>query len=96
MKIIVTAIAATLFAASLSADDVYRGLAKGNPDLFDGHGRYDQMAGVQRGIGDSFDVYRGLADGNADLFKTRPGYFGESGDDPNIYHGISGNPDLQY
>jgi len=52
--------------------------------------------GVQPGVGDSFDVYSGLADGNADLFKSDSSGPTDSGDDPDIYMGVSGNPDLQF
>jgi hypothetical protein len=40
--------------------------------------------------------YQGLADGNPDLFTANRGGPSDSGDDPNIYRGISGNPDLEF
>ena len=94
MKTIITAVTATLFAASVGAADVYHGLERGNSDL--DVSSTEGFAGVQPGVGDSFDIYSGLADGNADLFKTDRSGPTDSGDDPDIYMGVSGNPDLQF
>jgi len=94
MKTIVTAIIATSFAASVSAADVYHGLESGNSDIDTGHA--ETYAGVQPGVGDSFDLYSGLADGNADLFKSDRSGSTDSGDAPDIYMSVSGNPDLQF
>jgi len=94
MKTIVTAIIATSFAASVGATDVYHGLERGNADIDTGHA--ETYAGVQPGVGDSFDIYSGLADGNADLFKSERSGPSDSGDAPDIYMGVSGNPDLQF
>ena len=51
---------------------------------------------MQPGVGDSFDLYSGLADGNADLFKSDRSGPSDSGDAPDIYISVSGNPDLQF
>jgi len=96
MKTIITAIAATLFTVAVSADDVYHGLAEGNPDLFDSHQPMESKTGVQPSVGDSFDRYHGLADGNSDLFKADPSGPTNSGKDPDIYGELSGNPDLRF
>jgi hypothetical protein len=89
---------AFIVAAALSsgafADSVYRGLAKGNPDLNNGQG-FQPVLGVQPGVGTSFDVYRGLAKGNSDLFQRREST-GGSGARPDIYQGLGRNPDLSY
>lgn len=46
MKKLITAIAIALFAAGVAgADDVYRGLAKGSPDLSEPHAPADQRVG---------------------------------------------------
>ena len=94
MKTITATIAAALFSVSASASDVYHGLERGNSDIDTGH--EESYAGVQPGVGDSFDIYSGLADGNADLFKSDHSGTTDSGDSPDIYMGISGNPDLQF
>jgi hypothetical protein len=96
MKTIITAIAATLFTAAVNADDVYHGLADGNPDLFDSHQAVTSMTGVQPSVGDSFDRYHGLADGNSDLFKADRSGPTDSGEAPDIYGKLSGNPDLRF
>ena len=96
MKTIITAIAATLFTASVSAADVYQGLEEGNTDLSTLQVNAEDFAGVQPGVGDSFDVYGGLGEGNADLFKADHSGPTDSGTDPDIYKSISDNPDLSF
>ena len=96
MKTIITAIAASLFAASVSAADVYHGLDAGNSDLSTPRVSAEDFAGVQPSIGDSVDRYHGLADGNADLFKADRSGSSGAGSDPDIYASVSGNPDLQF
>lgn len=96
MKTIITAIAATLFTAGVNAADVYHGLGNGNADLSDPRISAEDFVGVQPSIGDSVERYHGLADGNPDLFKSdRSGPY-DSGDAPNIYQGVAGNPDLGF
>ena len=96
MNTIITAIAASLFAASVSAVDVYHGLEAGNSDLSTYRVTAQDFVGVQPSIGDSVERYHGWADGNSDLFKAdRSGPSG-AGSDPDIYMSLSGNPDLQY
>ena len=96
MKTIITAIAASLFTVSVSAADVYQGLDQGNPDLSTQRVSTTDFAGVQPGVGDSIDRYHGLDDGNADLFKADNSGRSDSGDAPDIYIGIAGNPDLHF
>ena len=93
-KYTIAFVAVAALSASAFADDVYRGLASGNPDLNNGHS-VDQIVGVQPGVGTSFDVYRGLAKGNPDLFQRREAT-SDSGSRPDIYQGYKGNPDLRY
>lgn len=97
MKTIATAIAASLFAVSVSASDIYHGFA-GNPDLYDGYvSSMDDISATRPGIGDSFDRYHGLSDGNPDLFgDVNSGVLRRSSGPANVYHGFEiGNPDLQ-
>ena len=96
MKTIITAIAASLFAASVSAADFYSGLDEGNSDLSTQRVSAEDFAGVQPSIGDSTSRYQGWADGNPDLFKAdRSGPNGATSD-PDIYQSQGGNPDLQF
>jgi hypothetical protein len=95
MKTIITA-AAVLFAANVSAADIYRDLGVGNSDLSTQRFSAEDFAGVQPSIGDSVSRYQGWAEGNPDLFKAdRSGPSG-AGSDPDIYMGLGGNPDLQF
>ena len=96
MKTILTAIAATLFAGSVSAHDVYGEFGKANSDVFDEHQPKDTMAAVQPSVGDQFDRYQGLADDNPDLFKSDLGSPTMRSDDPRIYGSFRGDPDLSY
>jgi len=96
MKNIITVIAASLIAASVSASDFYSGLDEGNPDLSTPHYSAADFLGVQPGVGDSIDRYHGLDDGNSDLFKAHNNGLTDGGDAPDIYIGVSGNPDLQF
>jgi len=68
MKTIITAIAATLFTASVSATDIYSVLDKGNMDLM-GKSFGSDVTGVQPSVGDSFDRFPGFTDGNPDFFQ---------------------------
>ncbi len=98
MKTIITTIAATLFATSLSADDIYHGFEVGNSDLYRGYTRTtSEITAVQPGVGDGFDRYHGWADGNHDLFKDVSVPAVSSRSAPvNVYHGFEiGNTDLQ-
>jgi hypothetical protein len=95
MKTIITA-AAALFAANVSAVDIYQGWGEGNSDLTTQRVSAEDFVGVQPSIGDSVSRYHGWAEGNPDLFKAdRSGPSG-AGSDPDIYMSLSGNPDLQF
>ena len=96
MKTIVTAIAASLFAAGVSAADVYHGLDAGNSDLSTQRASANDFVGVQPSIGDSVSRYHGWAEGNPDLFKADSSGPSGAGSDPDIYASLSGNPDLQF
>jgi len=96
MKTIITAIAASLFTVSVNATDFYNGLDEGNPDLSTQRVSASDFVGVQPGVGDSINRYHGLDDGNSDLFKSDSRSRADSGDAPDIYMGIAGNPDLQF
>ena len=101
MKRLLSAIAIApiaLFAAGVGADDVYRGLAKGSPDLQEPHLSADAAVGVQPGVGDSAAPYGRAGERNPGLFPgtrsgrtdNRPGSWARD-----IYPGFcGGNPDL--
>ena len=96
MKTIIAATAAALFAANVGAVEFYQGWGQGNPDLSNDRVSAADFVGVQPSIGDSVDRYHGLADGNSDLFKAEPSERTEGTNDPNIYQGLGGNPDLHF
>jgi hypothetical protein len=96
MKTIIITAAASLFAANVSAADLYQGLAVGNSDLHTQHVSAEDFVGVQPSVGDSIDRYHGWADGNPDLFKAERSGPTESGERPDIYMGLGGNPDLRF
>jgi hypothetical protein len=96
MKTIIATAVAALFAANVSAIEIYHGLEEGNLDLSTQRVSAEDYAGVQPSIGDSVSRYHGWAEGNPDLFKAdRSGPSG-AGSDPDIYKGLGGNPDLQF
>jgi len=96
MKTIITATAAALFAANVSAVEIYHGLESGNSDLSTQFVSADDFVGAQPSIGDSVSRYHGWAEGNPDLFKSdRSGPSGAT-NDPDIYMNVGGNPDLQF
>ena len=96
MKIIITTAAAALFAANVSAIEIYQGLQVGNPDLSPQRVSAEDFVGVQPSVGDSIDRYHGIADGNPDLFKAGRRGPADSGEAPDIYGGVEGNPDLAF
>jgi hypothetical protein len=69
MKTIVTAAAATLFTASVSAADFYYGFGKGNTDLM-GASLDSDVTAVQPSVGDSYDHYEDFTDGHPDLHQS--------------------------
>jgi hypothetical protein len=83
MKTIITAVAATLFTAGISAADFYSGLDEGNMDLT-GKSFGSEVTGAPPGVGDSFDRYHGLSEGNPDLFHP-------VGPVPTVRHSASGD-----
>jgi hypothetical protein len=95
MKTIITA-AAVLFAAHVSAADIYHGLGEGNSDLSTQRVSAADFVGVQPSVGDSVDRYHGWAEGNPDLFKANRSGTTNSTGNPDIYMGLGGNPDLQF
>jgi len=95
MKTIITA-AAVLFAANVSAADIYRALGEGNSDLSTQRVSASDFAGVQPSIGDSTERYHGWDEGNSDLFKGDGSQPIESTGRPDIYGNVSGNPDLRF
>ena len=96
MKKLAVAIATIFFATGINAADIYYRLGDGNSDLSTQRFSAEDFASVQPSVGDSVDRYQGWADGNPDLFMADRGGPTDSGDDPNIYKVISGNPDLQF
>ena len=96
MKTIFTTLAATLFATSVSASDIYNGFGQGNSDLQVSHsGTSSQVTATQPGVGSSIDRYHGWADGNPDLFRDSQHSTTVSHSSPaDVYRGFSGNQDL--
>lgn len=89
MKILLAAVVTAAFAASAMADDIYNGLAKGNPDLNRGRLANPPVVAVQPGVGDSLNIYHGLDDGNADLFRTPKDEGARSfSENPDIFSGL--------
>lgn len=87
-------------ATTVSADDVYKGLAEGNPELGEPHPQADSATNLEarkKGT-DDFDMHHGLSEGNPDL--SQPPGAREMTDasaahsDIDIHQGFSGNPDL--
>ena len=68
MKTIITAAAAALFAANVSAVEIYHGLENGNSDLSTQRVSANDFAGVQPSIGDSVSRYHGWAEGNPNIY----------------------------
>ena len=97
MKRLLAVIASSVFAAGVTAADFYHGFSgDGNSDLSTQRYSADDFSGVQPSVGDSVDRYHGLADGNSDLFKSNLTARTDSGNDPDIYRGFSGNSDLEF
>ena len=96
MKTIITTAAAALFAANVSAVEIYHGLENGNSDLSTQRVSANDFAGVQPSIGDSVDRYHGIDDDNPDLFKGDGRRPTNSTGRPDIYINVSGNPDLSF
>jgi len=96
MNTIIATAAATLFAASVSASDIYNGFEQGNSDLTGGYvSSGEMMTAAQPGIGSDFDRYHGWADGNQDLFGDTQVSTPVSRSGPaDVYRNFSGNPDL--
>ena len=92
-----TLIAATaLFAANVSAADIYHGLGDGNPDLSMRYMSTSEFVGSQPSVGDSVSRYHGWDAGNPDLFKGDGSQSRTSTGAPDIYMNVSGNPDLKF
>ena len=96
MKTIIATTAAALFAANVSAVEIYHGLEDGNADLNTHQVSANDCAGVQPSIGDSVSRYQGWADGNPDLFKAVGTQERPSTGRPDIYMNVSENPDLHF
>jgi hypothetical protein len=96
MKRLIATIASSLFAAGVSAADIYHELGKGNSDLPTQSLSAADFVGVQPSTGDSVSRYHGWEEGNPDLFKTEGSGMTEAGKDPDIYKGLGGNSDLEF
>ena len=95
-KTIIATAAAALFAANVSAVEIYHGFADGNEDLSPQRVGAEDFVGVQPSVGDSVSRYHGWDEGNSDLFKGDGRQSRTSTGRPDIYSGFSGNPDLRF
>ena len=95
MKRLLAVMVAGLFAGGVSATDFYYNLGGANSDLSNERLSAQDFSGVQPSVGDTVARYQGWADGNPDLFKADRSGQSDSGNDPNIYSNISGNPDIE-
>lgn len=91
MKTIIATVAASFFAASLSAADIYKHIGAGNADLSPHGATVGEQVAVQPSIGDGVDRFHGFGDGNPDVVQTdNKGYIGNKtpdGDAPVAYVG---------
>jgi len=100
LKLQSAAILLAFAATAASADDVYKGLAEGNPELGEPHPQADSATNLEarkKGT-DGFDMHHGLSQGNPDLSQP-PGSLDKAGasaphSDVDLHGGFSGNPDL--
>lgn len=93
MKRLLVAVAIAMFAVGAGADDVYRGLAKGSPDLHEPHG--DQAIGMQPETAD-IAAFEGRTSEVASP-SLYPGVTGDRSPESrrDLYGGFcGGNPDL--
>lgn len=88
--------AAALFAATVSASDIYRGLGDGNPDLSARDRSPGDVAGMQPNVGDFVSRYHGWDEGSPDLFKGYGSQPRTRTFAPDIYKNLSSHPDLKY
>jgi hypothetical protein len=96
MKTILITAAAALFAANVSAVEIYHGLADGNTDLSTPRVSAEDFTGVQPSVGDSVSRYHGWDEGNSDLFRGDGTQERASSGRPDIYMNVSENPDLAF
>lgn len=100
MKTPLTIIAFAFLATTAGADDVYRGLATGNPDISEPHPSAEEMAAPRPSAqSPAIDMHHGLSDGNPDLSQVNqppdPSASRSGGEGFDMHHGLSdGNPDL--
>lgn len=83
-----------VLAASASAEHVYGGLARDNPDI-QGHAQEQATTAAKSEASTETKVYHGLAEQNPDLVgKREPS--GPTGKNPDIYEGFEPSPGLSY
>lgn len=86
-----------VLAASASAEHVYGGLARDNPDI-QGHAQEQATMRAESEVSTETTetkVYHGLAEQNPDLVGKRDPS-GPTGKNPDIYEGFEPNPGLSY
>jgi hypothetical protein len=100
MQRFLTTLLLAVLATAVSADDVYKGLAEGNPELGEPHTQVDSRTNLMaREAGtDQIDMHHGLSVGNPDLSRPprtdgEPHVTGKHSD-IDIHGAFSGNPDL--
>lgn len=100
LKLPSAAILLVSVATTAAADDVYKGLAEGHPDLGEPHTQTDSANNLEarKKGNDTVDMHHGLSEGNPDLSQP-PGSLDKTGasaahSDVDMHGGFSGNPDL--
>jgi hypothetical protein len=83
-----------VFAASASAEHVYGGLSKDNPDI-QGHAQEQARMAAESEASSEIKVYHGLAEQNPDLVGKRDPS-GPTGKNPDVYEGFEPSPGLSY
>lgn len=107
MKRLMAAIATILFAAGVSADDVYNafgGFAPGTQQLSGiSFEPAAPITAMQPGVGDSVTIYGEFQDGNSNLFQwSTPTAVGAGGNPPDfgrrpdIYQEFGGSSEVQF
>lgn len=94
MKRLLFIVAALILTTSASAEGIYGGFARDNPNLQNITPEQPMMSAEAK-ASDEIRVYHGLARQNPDLVGKRESS-GPTGENPDIFEGFEPNPDLSY